>query len=169
MTPDADSVEPLVPAPATSPRRLGQVVAAVLAAAVLGGSLLLWLASDPAGDLENEIIEAFDREWDRVNDPTWCTRGCSTTGHEWHAEDDVDAVTSEIVRIAEAAGIEVANQSVNGTAELIRMGSGDAALEVGVTGPDWPSATAEATGTAIWFTSLSVFDDGERLPVGDSS
>lgn len=135
-----------------------RMVATVVVAAVLGLAFIVWLDSDPVVELEDDLIAAFDEQWDRDSNPSWCAQGCSATDHEWHTDQTLAEAREAVEAIAAERGVPAEFESVSDEAGIMTLGD-DVVIEVGITTSAWPSASPEATGTAVWFTSVTVFDE----------
>lgn len=134
---------------------LGVIAVAVLA--VFAYTVIRSLGSDEAVELESDVRAVLDGRYDRASFPTWCVGGCSASDDEWHALDDAEAVAREVVEALRDAGFVADFSAGAPDAYLVSIADGSG-LDIGVTGPEWAQASAQATGTAIWFTSVTVFD-----------
>lgn len=132
----------------------------VLVAVVALGAYVIWITSrpDPVQALERQVIDALDDAYGRAESPSWCAEGCSATGHEWHVEGSADVAAEQVVALMSVAGLEATLDSGAPEAFLVRIVGVGSSIDLGVTGSEWIRASSDATGTAVWFTSVTVFD-----------
>lgn len=137
---------------------LAWIAGVLVGAALVSGALYVWLTADSTLAFEQGVIEGFDGRWQRQSEPSWCEATCSESGHEWHTREQFSVVLDELGRQAELSEFEYEVERVADDAALVLLSSGDESIEVGVTSASWAGASADAEGTAVWFTSVSVFD-----------
>ncbi len=134
-----------------------RLVAVLVLAGLLFAAVMVWSDSDPFLDMEEDLAAAFDERWERSSDPSWCADGCSATDHEWHTDESLAEVRTAVTDIATAIGLSTDYEAVGEEAAVMTLGD-EILLEVGITTPGWSRASPEAAGTAVWFTSVSFFD-----------
>lgn len=156
-----DDLSP-VPELDSSARRPRLVVIGLLlvavAAVVLAVAVVAALTSDDTVKTEGEVRAVIDSQFERVPEPSWCDGGCSASDDEWHAPLDAEAVAARLVELLTDAGLTAEYTPGAPDAYLVKIEEGNG-LDIGVTGPAWDRASDAATGTAIWFTSVSIFDE----------
>ena len=114
--------------------------------------------SDETLAIESTVRQVLDERYERDSLPTWCTGGCSASDDEWHTSHDALVVTEELVGALTEAGLDAIYEVGPPGAYLVKIADGTG-LDIGVTGAEWGRATAFAEGTAVWFTSVSIFDE----------
>lgn len=127
-------------------------VLAVLAYVVIGA-----IGSDDALATEDTVREVLDERYPQDSLPSWCNGGCSATDDEWHAADDALVVAESLVADLIESGLDASFEAGPEDAYVVRISDG-AGLDIAITGVGWRNASSAATGTAVWFTSVAVFD-----------
>lgn len=142
-----------------SGRSWAVVAVIVLAvAAFVAYSLIGATGSDETLEMESAIRAVLDESYERSSLPTWCNPVCSESDDEWHSSEDAETVATNLVAALTAAGFEAEFAQGGPDAFLVTVSDGNG-LDLGVTGPEWARASTNAAGTAIWFTSVAIFDD----------
>ncbi len=154
MEPTGQAVPNTVPA--KGPNRLLIGVVVLIVAGLT--AVFFWASTDPEVRLETDLAESFDLAFGGRSADTWCLNGCSGSAHEWHSLDDLDAVAELVAAEAREIGAEAAVQPGANGANAVSIGRGSALILVGVTSPEWTSATNDAIGVAVWFSSVTLLD-----------
>lgn len=145
---------------ASQPRTQARVVLlGVLAVVVLAFVAVFWWASvDPVVALEEDVAQILDNDFSGRVANTWCLKGCSATGHEWHDDRPLTAVADLVADVAGMVGAEAVIEPGATGAALVRVQRDTALVLIGITDPTWSGTSSESTGVAIWFTSVTALD-----------
>ncbi len=134
----------------------------VLAVAVMVGYILLEaIGSDDTLALEETVREVLDDNYEKDSLPSWCVGGCSATDDEWHTPDNALLVAEALVGALTDMGLDAVYETGPPDAYIVKVAEG-VGLDIAITGVGWSNASSDATGTAIWFTSVALFDQPEE-------
>lgn len=133
-------------------------VLAVVAMAV--GAVFWWASTDRAVVIEDDLAVSLDAAFGVRPSQSWCEGGCSGTGHEWHSQGSLNDVAELVAETATSIGAETVIESGDQGTVLVHVERGSAAVVVAVTDSTWTNATPNASGVAVWFTSVRAFDQG---------
>lgn len=131
----------------------------VVIAAVVGG-IFWWASSDRAVVMEDDLVASLDAALGARSGESWCRGGCSGTGHEWHNQGALADVAELVAESARSIGAETSIEAGDPGTMLVNVERGSAAVAVAVTDSTWVNASPDASGVAVWFTSVRAFDQG---------
>ncbi len=110
--------------------------------------------------IEDDLANALDIALGARPEESWCRGGCSLTGHEWHSQGVLEDVAELVAESARSIGAESSIESGDPGTMLVSVKRGPAEVAVAVTDATWPNAALDASGVAVWFTSVTAFDQG---------
>lgn len=126
--------------------------------AIAVGGVFWWASTDGTLALEEDLATALDSSLGGRSDVSWCTGGCSETGHEWHNSGDLADVADLVAGRADEIGAEATIEVGDPGAILVHIERGSRAVSVALTDASWKDAAPDAAGVAVWFTSVAAFD-----------
>ncbi len=132
-----------------------------LVVAIAAGGIFWWASTDSTLALEDDLAAALDSVLGDRADVSWCLGSCSATEHEWHNTGALADVADLVVQQATGIGAEATAEAGDSGTMLVRVERGGNIVSLGVTDASWVSAAPEADGVAVWFTSVSAFDQSE--------